>query len=69
MKHRNLQTLRPRSNEFYQFTKGKLSEGCSQSMAYQVTASLFSTAERLYNSLNEATSERLSQFVEGVIEA
>lgn len=64
MKYYNPNTLQPRSNEFYNFVKDKLSPECPQSPAYKATSSLFSTAERLYRTLNDHTSERLSQFVE-----
>lgn len=64
MKYYNPRHLKPGSDEFYRFTKGKLSEAAQQSLSYKATASLFGTAQRLYNMLNDMTSERLAVFVD-----
>jgi len=64
VKYYNPKTLKPSSDEFYRFTKNKLSEAARQSLSYKATASLFGTARKLYDRLNDVTSERLPVFVD-----
>lgn len=64
MKYYNPKNLKPSSDEFYRFTKDKLSAAAQQSLSYKATASLFGTARRLYDTLNSTTSERLAIFVD-----
>lgn len=64
MKYYNPKNLKPSSDEFYRFTEGKLSAAAQQSLSYKATDSLFRTARRLYDRLNDMTSERLSVFVD-----
>lgn len=64
MKYYSPKNLKPGSNEFYRLTQNKLSEAAQQSLSYKATASLFRTAQKLYDTLNNVTSERLSVFVD-----
>lgn len=64
MKYYNPKNLKPSPDEFHRFTEEKLSEAARQSLSYKATANLFDTARKLYNRLNDATSERLSIFVD-----
>ena len=64
MKYYNPKNLKPGSDEFYRFTKDKLSAAARQSLSYKATVSLFGTVRRLYDTLNDMTSEQLSVFVD-----
>ena len=62
MKYYSPQNAQPKSSDFSNFTKGKLSEAATRSLSYRVTASLFATAEKFYGTLKNSTSEQLSIF-------
>ena len=62
MKYYSPQNAQPRSHEFHQFTRGKLSEEATKGLSYRATASLFTTAAKLYGTLRNLTSEQLSVF-------
>lgn len=64
MKYYNPKGIKPSPDEFHRFTKDKLSESARQSISCKATANLFGTVQKLYNTLNHATSERLSVFVD-----
>ena len=62
MKYYSPQNAQPGLNEFHQFTRGKLSDAATRGLSYRATASLFTTARKLYDTLKNATSEQLSVF-------
>ena len=64
MKYYNPKNIKPSPDEFQRFTKDKLSEAARQSISCKATVNLFGTVQKLYNTLNHATSERLSVFVD-----
>ncbi len=64
MKYYNPKNIKPSPDEFHRFTKDKLSEVARQSISCKATANLFGTVKKLYDTLNYATSERLSVFVD-----
>ena len=63
MKYYNPKNIKPSPDEFHRFTKDKLSAAARQSISCKATANLFGTVQKLYDSLNHVTSERLSVFV------
>lgn len=67
MKSYNPKTLKPGPDDFYRFTKDKLSEASQQSMSVKAIASLFHSAQRFYSLLDSITSERLSLFVDNQV--
>lgn len=64
MKHYNPKILKPNSDGFYRLTADKMSTAAQQSLSYKAVSSLFATARRLYDALNDMTGERLSIFVD-----
>lgn len=64
MKYYNPKNIKPSPDEFRRFTKDKLSAAARQSISCKATANLFGTVQKLYDSLNHVTSERLSVFVD-----
>lgn len=63
MKYYSPQNAKPGPNEFHSFTRGKFSQVAEKSLSYRATASLFATAKKFYDSLQNVTSQQLSIFV------
>lgn len=64
MKNYNPKTLQPSSDQFSRLTYGHVSENCCETVSYKLTASLFTTAGKMYRALDSSTSERLATFVD-----
>ena len=56
--------INPRTNQFYEFIKGKISELGQKSAAYLAVLHLFSISESLYSALASCTAENLAIFTE-----
>ncbi len=54
--------MKPDTQQFFQFMQDKISDIGRQSAAYKAVYHLFSSAQRLYKTLDEFTSENLSTF-------
>lgn len=54
--------MKPDTQQFFQFVQDKVSETGRQSVAYKAVYHLFYSAQRLYKTLDEFTSENLSTF-------
>ncbi|MGP1386272.1 MAG: hypothetical protein ACTS2F_22115 [Thainema sp.] len=62
MKYYSPRVMKPDTQQFFQFVQGKVSDAGQQSAAYKAVYHLFYSAQGLYKTLDEFTSENLSVF-------
>jgi hypothetical protein len=58
------QSMMPNRDQFHTLTRGKLSEGCQNSVAWKAVYHLFGVPQNLYKTLDFLASERSSVFVD-----